>query len=290
MPPKKIIGIGEILWDMLPSGKQLGGAPANFAFHANQLGNASAVISAVGRDEDGKDILEMILGSGIRSFIGVNEKPTGTVSVELNAGGIPNYIIHENVAWDFIEVMPDAMEWIREADAVCFGSLAQRSLISRQSIHKLLDNVPSHCVRIFDINLRQHFYNREIIETSLHKASVLKINDEEIMTIGKMFSLGDHEEIIAERLLREFHLDYLALTKGASGSWMFSAVDASFLPTPSVHVVDTVGAGDSFTAAMTTGILSGKKLPDIHKLAVEVSAFVCTCAGATPELPDNFKA
>ena len=289
MISKKVLGMGEILWDLLPKGRQLGGAPANFAFHAKQLGLDAGVVSAVGQDSDGKDILEIIMRFGLKSFIGVNDKPTGTVSVTLDEQGVPVYIIHQNVAWDFVKPMPDATEWAREAAAICFGSLAQRSERTRKTIQELLDIAPSTCLKIFDINLRQKFYNREIIEESLQKANILKINDEEIIILGKMFGLGDQEEIIAERALRKFRLDYVALTKGSSGSWMFSGFDSSWLPTPRVTVADTVGAGDSFTAAMAAGILSGKKLQDTHKLAVEVSAYVCTQRGATSELPAHIK-
>jgi fructokinase len=289
MSSKKVLGMGEILWDLLPNGRQLGGAPANFAFHAKQLDLDAGVVSAVGQDGNGKDILEMIMRFGLRSFIGVNENPTGTVSVTLNEHGVPVYIIHENVAWDFVDPMPDATEWARETAAICFGSLAQRSAQTRKTIHELLEIAPPGCLKIFDINLRQKFHTREIIESSLQEANILKINDEEIMILGEMFNLGDQEEIIAERAIRQFRLDYLALTKGGTGSWMFSGFDSSWLPTPKVTVADTVGAGDSFTAAMAAGILSGKKLQDIHKLAVEVSAFVCTQRGATPELPPAIK-
>jgi fructokinase len=286
---KKVLGMGEILWDLLPNGRQLGGAPANFAFHAKQLGLDAGVVSAVGQDSDGKDILEMIMRFGLRSFIGVNEKPTGTVSVTLDDQGVPVYVIHQNVAWDFVNPMPDATEWVQEAAAICFGSLAQRSPRTRKTILELLDIAPSDCLKIFDINLRQKFYSKDIIEASLQKANILKINDEEILTLGSMFGLGDQEEIIAERALRQFRLDYLALTKGSTGSWMFSAFDSSWLPTPKVAVADTVGAGDSFTAAMAAGIISGKKLQVTHQLAVDVSAYVCTQRGATPELPDKIK-
>jgi fructokinase len=286
---KKVVGIGEILWDLLPQGRQLGGAPANFAFHTHQLGFETGVISAVGRDLEGKDILEIILNSGIKSFIGVNEKPTGTVSISINEKGIPVYIIHENVAWDFITALDDALEFTGEASAVCFGSLAQRSEISRNCIYRILDQAPKSCLRIFDINLRQNFYTKEIISTSLQKANILKINDEEIFILGRMFELGAVEEDIALSSMKKFDLDYLALTKGSTGSRMFTKTEASYLPTPAVKVVDTVGAGDSFTAAMVSGILAGKKLEDIHRLAVEVSAFVCTCPGGTPELPRQIR-
>ena len=289
MKNKKILGIGEILWDLFPEGRQLGGAPANFVFHAKQLGLDAGVVSAVGQDPDGKDILEFIMKSGIKSFIGVNDKPTGTVSVSLNAKEGPVYTIHENAAWDFVEINPDAIEWAKQADAVCFGSLAQRSAVTKNTIHKILDIVADDCLNVFDVNLRQNYYSRETILSSLQKASILKTNKEEMILLGKMFGLGEEEDIIAEKALREFNLDYVALTKGAAGSCLFSTSDESWLPTPKVEVVDTVGAGDSFTAAMVAAILNGKKLGDVHKLAVEVSAFVCTRAGGTPELPDHLK-
>ncbi len=289
MNDRKITGIGEILWDMLPGGRQLGGAPANFACHARQLGYNAGIISAVGRDMEGKDILESILNSGIKSFIAINDRPTGTVSVSLDESGVPVYTIHENVAWDRIPEMPDAREWVEQCEAFCFGTLAQRSEISRNTIHNLLSIVPDNCLKVFDINLRQHFYSKEVIESSLTMANVLKINDDEIGIIGEMFGLGDKEEIIAEKALRKFRLEFLALTKGSKGSWMFSTFDSSYLPTPKVKIADTVGAGDSFTAAMIAGILSGKKLAEVHQLAIDVSAFVCTQAGATPELPAEIK-
>ncbi len=289
MKDRRVIGIGEILWDVLPDGWQLGGAPANFAFHAKQLGFNAGIISAVGRDMEGKDILEIILKSGIKSFIAVNELPTGTVSVTLNDHGVPVYIIHENVAWDKIPDMPDAREWVDQCDAFCFGTLAQRSVISRKTIQNLLSSVPADCLKVFDINLRQNFYSKESIESSITMANILKINDEEIKIIGNMFGLGNEEEEIAEKALRKFRLEYIALTKGSAGSWMFSAFDSSFLPTPKVNIADTVGAGDSFTAAMIAGILSGKKLAEVHQLAIDVSAYVCTQAGATPALPGELK-
>jgi fructokinase len=285
----RALGIGEILWDILPEGKKLGGAPTNFAFHSNQFDLESAIVSSVGRDELGHEIMDDINSTDIVNCISYNDKPTGTVSVKLDKEGIPTYIIHEDVAWDAIEISTEAMEFARTVDTVCFGSLAQRNETSRKAIYSLLDQIPTSTLKIFDINIRQHFYSREVIESSLEYASVLKINEEEIVLFVEMFGMSGDEFSIIDQIISRFGLDYLALTKGSNGSWLASRNRHSFLETPRVKVVDTVGAGDSFTAAMAAGILHENDLSDIHRLAVDISAFVCTQEGATPTLPDELK-
>jgi fructokinase len=282
-----VIGIGEVLWDMLPEGKQLGGAPTNFAFHAQQLGLQSSIISSVGDDEFGREILYNIDKTSIISFIDVIDKPTGTVSVRLDKHGIPNYIIHEDVAWDYISPSEDALEFAKKSDAVCFGSLAQRSETSYYSIQEILKMVPESSLKVFDINLRQRFYNENIIGNSLEKANVLKINDEEILLFAEMFGISGDEYEIIYQVLYKYNLRLLALTKGAAGSWLISKEEDSYLETPKVAVADTVGAGDSFTAALVAGMLKGSSLKNIHRSAVDVSAFVCTQKGATPILPNH---
>ena len=211
-----IVGLGEALWDCLPEGRKLGGAPANFAYHAGQFGHDSLAISAVGND----------------------------------------------------------------------ASLAQRSSVSRQTIQKFLETTPKDCLKIFDINLRQNFYTKEVITTSLQHANILKINDEELVTIGRLFGYpGLDIENKCWLLLGKYNLDMLVLTCGVNGSYVFAPNLKSFQETPSVEVADTVGAGDSFTGAFTSAILAGMPLPDAHKLAVDVSAYVCTQNGAMPKLP-----
>ncbi len=283
----RAIGIGEILWDLLPDGKKLGGAPANFAFHANQMGIHSGIISAIGQDAPGREIEDLIHDSHILNLIHKSDKPTGTVSVKLDQDGIPAYIIHEQVAWDFIDPSIEAFEFARNADAICFGTLAQRSEKSRQSIRKVIQETPYHAFRVFDINLRQQFYSGIIIEESLQLANVLKINEEEIIIFAELFNISGDEFEIVNTILNKFDLKYLALTKGAQGSWLIGSDEKSYLDTPKVTTVDTVGAGDSFTAAMVAGFLRHLPLKEIHRLAVEVSAFVCTCEGATPALPKD---
>jgi fructokinase len=282
----KVIGIGEILWDLLPEGKQLGGAPTNFAFHAHQLGLESSIISSVGKDDLGEEILQVIDQEDIISFIDTIDRPTGTVSVKLDKNGIPEYIIHEEVAWDFISPSEAALTFASQSQAICFGSLAQRSETSYYSIQEILDVVPGNALKVFDINMRQNFYNEQVISHSLEKANVLKINEEEIMVFADMFGISGDEFEIMHQICNRYELKVLALTKGAHGSWLISKGEDSFLETPKVTVADTVGAGDSFTATMVAGLLRGKSLQETHKSAVEISAFVCTQKGATPNLPD----
>ena len=281
----KVIGIGEILWDMLPEGKQLGGAPTNFAFHAHQLGLESSIISSVGNDAPGKEILQIIERHKIISFIDTIDRPTGTVSVKLDRIGIPDYIIHQDVAWDFISPSEAAFRYAAQSQAICFGSLAQRSETSYYSIQEILDVVPPDSLRVFDINMRQNFYDEKVINDSMEKANVLKINEEEIMVFAEMFGISGDEFEILHQILNNYHLKLLTLTKGANGSWMINNEEDSYLETPKVQVADTVGAGDSFTAAMVAGLLKGKSLKETHKFAVDVSSFVCTQKGATPILP-----
>ena len=282
----KVIGIGEILWDLLPEGKQLGGAPTNFAFHAHQLGLQSSIISSVGNDNPGKEILNVVDNSDIISFIDIIDRPTGTVSVQVDKNGIPKYIIHEDVAWDFISPSETALEFAKQSHAICFGTLAQRSETSYYSIQEILKTVPANALKVFDINMRQNFYNEYIISNSLEKANVLKINNEEILVFADMFGISGDEFEIMHQIIQQYDLKVLALTKGAEGSWLISQEEDSYLETPKVMVADTVGAGDSFTAGLVAGLLNDKPLKEIHRSAVDISAYVCTRKGATPVLPD----
>jgi len=279
-----VIGMGEVLWDMLPAGKVLGGAPVNFAYHAAQLGAMGVAISAVGDDELGREIMNTVDEKGIKNCIAVNNYPTSTVGVTLKEGK-PEYTIYENVAWDFIELLPEAIQILKEADAICFGTLAQRSWNSREAIQAALKLVPKTSLKIYDINLRQKYYNKELIQESLLLTNVFKINDDEVEIFKELFSLEGTETEICQKIKETYSLDYLALTKGESGSYLFGKDEVSYLPTPVVTVEDTVGAGDSFTSAMVMGILNKRPLKEIHQKAVEISAFVCTQKGATPVLP-----
>ncbi len=279
---KVIVGIGELLWDMLPSGKAIGGAPANFAYHAGRLGEEGWVVSAVGDDALGHEILDVLDEKRLHSLVAMSEKPTGTVQVSLDAAGVPTYTIVEDVAWDHIPFTPKMQDLASRADAVCFGSLVQRNG-SRASVLKFLEAVPASALKVFDINLRQHFYTPEILQKSLEIADVLKINDEEIVILSEMFGLGSDPREACRKLIRQYSLRFVLLTKGAQGSEVISPDEVIPQGVGKVDVVDTVGAGDAFTAAFTVAYLRGDSLADAQKLAGEVTAYVCSHKGAMPE-------
>ena len=285
-----IVGLGEALWDVLPEGKKLGGAPANFAYHAAQFGLDTIAISALGEDKLAEETIDALKEHNLNYLMPRVPYPTGTVQVTLTGDGIPTYDIKENVAWDNIPLTDEMLEIAKNARAVCFGSLAQRNVVSRENIHKFLDATPDDCVKIFDINLRQQFYTKEVIKESLKRCNILKINDEELVLIGRMFGYpGLDIENKCWLILGKYNLDMLVLTCGTNGSYVFTPGQMSFQETPKVEVADTVGAGDSFTGSFVGSILNGKPVPEAHKTAVQVSAFVCTQNGAMPEVPDRLK-
>lgn len=284
----KIVGLGEILWDLLPSGKKLGGAPANFAYHVTQMGFEGIVASSIGNDELGQEIIDNLSDKHMQTCIAKTPYPTGTVKVKLDKNGVPQYEITENVAWDHIEFSTQLEFLSKQTQAVCFGSLAQRNSVSRETIIKFLNNIPndSKHLKIFDINLRQSFYNKEVIEDSLLICNILKINDEEIICIGKLLGYTENDmSNIAKRILVDYDINMVILSCGAIGSYAFSKTESSYISTPKVIVADTVGAGDSFTAAFCASLLKGKTMKESHQYAVNVSAFVCTQNGAMPKLP-----
>ena len=287
-----IVGMGEALWDVLPEGKKIGGAPANFAYHVSQFGFDSRVVSAVGEDKLGNEILKNFDAKKLNYLIEKVPYPTGTVQVELDPNGVPMYDIKENVAWDNIPFTSALEELAKKTRSVCFGSLAQRSVVSRETINSFLNAMPDgegQC-KIFDVNLRQGFYTKEILCNSMKRCNILKINDEELVTVSRMFGYpGIDLQDKCWILLAKYNLKMLILTCGVNGSYVFTPGVVSFQETPRVPVADTVGAGDSFTAAFCASILNGKPVPEAHKLAVEVSAYVCTQSGAMPELPQVLK-
>lgn len=286
---RKIVGLGEALWDCLPEGKKLGGAPANFAYHAGQFGFDTLAVSALGEDALGEETIAALEEHRLSYLMPRIPYPTGTVQVTLDEQGIPTYNIREGVAWDNIPFTPEIEQVARSCQAVCFGSLAQRSVVSRETIAKFLDSTPADCVKIFDINLRQSFFTKEIIEASMRRCNILKINDEELVVVSRMFGLPDlDEEKRCKQLIQEYNLDILVLTCGTNGSYVFTADRSYYQPTPKVEVADTVGAGDSFTGSFCAAILKGKPIHEAHALAVKVSAFVCTQNGAMPPLPQDF--
>ena len=285
-----VVGLGEVLWDVLPEGKKLGGAPANFAYHAGQfLGMDSTIaVSALGEDKLADETIEALKEHGLNDLLPRVPYPTGTVQVQLDEQGIPTYDIKENVAWDNIPFDDDIAEIARNCRAVCFGSLAQRNVVSRETIQKFLDATPADCLKIFDINLRQQFYTQEILRKSFQRCNILKINDEELVLIGRMFGYpGLDIENKCWLILGKYNLDMLVLTCGTNGSYVFTPGHVSFQETPKVKVADTVGAGDSFTGSFVGSILNGKSVPEAHRTAVQVSAYVCTQNGAMPNYPEE---
>ena len=281
-----IVGLGEILWDVFPERKVLGGAPANFAYHISQFGFQGHAVSAIGKDLLGKEILASLEKKHLNYLIEQTDFPTGEVKVKLDNWGVPQYEICEGVAWDNIPFTPAMENLAKQTHVVCFGSLAQRHEVSRNTIHAFLDTMPKDSLKIFDINLRLNYYTKEIVENSLEKADILKINDEEVVKIAQLFGWNAPEKDVCNHLLEKYHLDVLILTKGTEGSWVLTPKEESFLPTPKITIADTVGAGDSFTAAFIASHLHGRCLVASHQLAVEVSAYVCQQHGAMPRLAD----
>lgn len=288
-----VVGMGEALWDVLPEGKKIGGAPANFAYHVSQFGFPSCVVSAIGDDTLGKEIIENFTSKGLDQLIAEVPYPTGTVQVEIDQTGIPLYDIKENVAWDNIPYTEHLDALAKRTKAVCFGSLAQRNVVSRNTINHFLDTMPKDddSLIVFDVNLSQGFYNKEILCKSMQNCNILKINDEELITVSRMFGYpGIDLQDKCWILLGKYNLKMLILTCGINGSYVFTPGNVSFQPTPKVEVADTVGAGDSFTAAFIASILKGKSVTEAHTIAVKTSAFVCTQKGAMPVLPPEYTA
>lgn len=297
---KYVIGLGEALFDCLPTGRKLGGAPANFAYHVSQFGFQSFAISAIGNDELGQEIIDTFEQVGLHYCLPKVDAPTGTVKVTLDEKGIPQYEICLGVAWDNIPLTDELLAIAKDAKAICFGSLAQRAEVSRATIQAMLEIMPQETLKVFDINLRQSWYSREVIERSLQYSNILKINDEELDIVAPML-LGvdtDPDNLIAaskektlcvcRQLIERYALDMLILTCGTNGSYVITSDTFNFIPTPKVEVADTVGAGDSFTAAFIAKLLGGASIQEAHEMAVKVSAYVCTQSGAMPILPKEF--
>ncbi|MHC4562707.1 MAG: carbohydrate kinase family protein [Planctomycetota bacterium] len=286
-----IVGLGEVLWDLLPAGRQLGGAPANVAFHAAALGARAAVVSCVGDDELGREILSRLGEAGLdcRAIAVDSAHPTGTVSVELGPDGRPSFTIHQNVAWDFVRFDKAARAVATQANAACFGSLAQRNDVSRQTIEEFLTATGADCLKVFDLNLRQSYFNRKIVDDSLRCADVLKLNDEEWPLVCDLLGGLSADQDGLAKLRAEYSLRLVALTRGDKGSVLVTSEETSEREGQPVPVVDTVGAGDAFTAVVAVGLVTGGDLRALHERAEAVAQYVCTQAGATPRIPEELR-
>jgi fructokinase len=247
-------------------------------------------VSAIGHDALGEELIGQLEEHNLPYHLARVDYPTGTVQVTLDAQGVPQYEIKTDVAWDNIPFDEELRALAKDCKAVCYGSLAQRSEVSRATIQAFLDATPVECLKVFDINLRQDFYNKEVLEASFRRCDILKINDEELVVMARLFNLpGLALEEKCRFLIKEYDLKMLILTCGVNGSYVFYDGGMSFLETPKVQVADTVGAGDSFTGAFVGSLLTGKPVTEAHETAVKVSAFVCTQSGAMPIVPDNIK-
>ena len=294
-----ILGIGELLWDMLPEGAQLGGAPANFAVMAGRLGNHAAVLSRIGRDDLGRKAVAQLdplpVDTGHIQIDPAHE--TGRVTVALKDGQA-GYTFHQPVAWDFLELSDEWVQLAERADAICFGSLAQRALESRQTIQTLAAQTSATCVRVFDVNLRPPFYSGETIQESLELATVVKMSDGEMPAVLALLGLPSDEEqgsarlrMDADRLLAEFPtLQMVAVTRGGHGSLLVTREEWHEHPGNPVKVADTIGAGDAFTAAMTHYLLRGADLATLNEAGNRWGGWIASQSGAMPHLPEQVRA
>lgn len=292
--PPIVIGLGELLWDLFPTGRRAGGAPANFAFHANQLGCRGLPASRVGRDALGDELVDFLRQQGISTELVQRdpECPTGTVSVKLDAAGHPSYIIHTDVAWDQLDADADLLEIAGRASAICFGTLGQRSPVARQAIRQVIAGASKDCLIVFDVNLRQQFYTREVIEDSLRLANIVKLNDDEVEVLSRLLNFDTPSgELMGfgREVIHRYGPRLVCITQGSRGATLVTASENHHVPGKRVEVVDTVGAGDSFTAALVTSLLQGRPLPECGEIANEVGALVASRPGAMPALRDEFQ-
>jgi len=284
----KVCGVGEVLWDAFPEGEKFGGAPANFTCHSHSLGAETYVVSCIGKDDRGVKAHQFLDNHGVDTSCLVDSDTceTGVVIVTLDDQGKPDYEIKEGVAWDNIPLTDEMLALAPQLDAVCFGSLCQRNDVSRNTIEKFMAATGPDCLCVFDINIRQHFYNDRIIRSSLESANVLKLNDEELPIVAELIGVDGSDEDIVRAIIGEFDLKLAALTMGEKGALMVTPSESSFSAPEATDVISTVGAGDSFTAAMIMGFLNRRSLDQINRDANRLAAFVCTQPGAVPQPSD----
>jgi|SRR5579862_4644025 len=286
-----VLGLGEVLWDLLPTGPQLGGAPTNFAYHASILGARAMVVTRVGNDDLGRAALDRFKGMRLPTeSVQVDpSRPTGTVTVTLNEKGVAQYVFADDSAWDDLAVTDSAVAAASAVHAVCFGTLGQRTERSRKVIQHLVAAAPAGALKVFDVNLRLNFYSRDVIEQSMRLANVLKINDEELRVLTSMFSLQGNVRQRIEWFAYSFGFKTVVLTRGADGSLIHHDGRWSEMPPRPIRVLDTVGAGDAFAAGLAMGLLNGMELGELHHVAAEMARYVCSQCGGTPSMPDAFR-
>lgn len=288
-PRPIVVGLGELLWDLFPRGKQLGGAPANFAYITALLGDLGIIASRIGDDRLGQEALWHLESSGLDVSRIQRDPlhPTGTVKVEVDTKGQPEYHIIENVAWDYMEFSEDWISLARSTHAVCYGSLAQRNLVSRAAVRAFLSALPEFAIGIFDVNLRQAYFNSEVLRGSAHHAKVLKLNHEEFPRFLDLLQCplknsGCSDVEAARWLCREFGIQLVCITRGGAGSLLVTNTSLNEHPGFSVKIADTVGAGDAFTATLVHHALRGSSLATMNAAANRMGAWIASQEGATP--------
>jgi len=287
-----VVGLGELLWDCFDESRRAGGAPANVAFQADQLGCAGVVCSRVGTDSDGDELIRFLEQQDVntKSIQRDDTRPTGWVTVDTSTPGSPDYEIHKNVAWDAIEFTPEVERLAQSSAAICFGTLAQRAEISRETIHRCLSAAAPSCLKVYDVNFRQRWYRREWIEPSLQKADILKLNHKEIAALSEMFGVnGDDAPAFAEDVQGRFNIQLVCVTRAQNGCLLVEGNHIADIPGRKVDVVDAVGAGDAFTAALIFARLHDWPLQAAGEFANAVGGLVTTRAGAMPPLRNEFQ-
>lgn len=287
-----IVGLGEVLWDVFPDGEHFGGAPANVAMHAAALGARAYMISAVGNDRRGDEALARLDAAGVNrdAVARLPGRPTGVVNVTVDGKGQPSFDIVRDVAWDYLPWSPAVEHVAARADAICFGTLAQRGAISRATIQRAIKATSSDAWRLFDVNLRQHYFDDRVVLASLEMANAIKLNDEELPVVARLSNISGTSAVDQLRTLCDwFGLRLAALTRGAAGSVLVSPSEVCESPAQTTVVRDTVGAGDAFTATLLVGLLDRRSLADVSARANAVAAYVCSQPGATPPIPDALR-
>lgn len=288
--PLTIVGLGELLWDLFPAGRQLGGAPANFAYCSHLLGDNGTVVSRVGADELGNDIRESLATFGLSDdFVQTDdEHPTGTVKVKLDKAGQPDFTITDPSAWDFLEWNAPLQHLAKSADAVAFGTLAQRSSQSKDTIRTFLDALRPDAAKVFDVNLRQTFHSAEVLRESIARATIVKLNQDEVPKVATLLDLPVKDiRAFGLEVLDRFNLPLICITRGEKGSLLISATEEHDHPGYRVKVRDAVGAGDAFTAGLVNQLLHGAPLAEANDFANRMGAWVASNSGAMPPVPDQ---
>ncbi len=285
-----VVGLGEILWDVFPDEKRPGGAPANVAFQVQQLGGQGVIVSRIGTDSSGDELVTFLESKGLQTSAIQRDPtaPTGRVTVSFNDQNQPEYVIHEGVAWDNLEFHDELSQLMQKAKAVCFGTLAQRCEKSRTSIQQAVQATSPDCLRVYDVNIRQSYYDIAWIEASLKLANIIKLNDEEVELLAPLLGLPSDFQAFSKKLIQKFDLDLVCITRGANGCLLSSQDDVVDVAGERIQVADTVGAGDAFTAGLIVSQLQGKTLKDSGHFANKIGGIVASHRGAMPELKDVF--